>query len=465
MRKEKETIKIAYLKNVDIDQVVERHIREVCFQTEIDPSTVTCSGDQNPVITTVKAYHKANVTITKQKYMFLMHIIITRCMESNKNTCTLNSTYFTHHIFHDQFTAMIYNLCQMDIISGGSYSVGSESTSYCLMDWNVGYTESSNVNYIKWSKILAQHAKDNKKYKKSAFTDQYNKSLKEVRLVDRDGALSYINDHFNKESHEYHYNIRFIDNIDQVNKGIYSIDDQGRIYHILTSLPKMLRPYYNIRYEFDIANSHPVLFNNILINYYNINNNLLNVINKIINNNNSIYHYDSEYLHNELKTNNIQDCIFDDVLEYIVKTQQGKFYDDFCVIFNDQDRSEVKTKLFQHVFYSHLQANNRYRTKYLKAFIEKYPHVWKVIYDAKVKTEDKLPHKMMSLESFLFRPILKDCWKKGWKAVNIHDALVILDCKENEGVTGDDVEEIIKRHYQKNGLYPTVKAEIGGDDS
>ena len=225
----------------------------------------------------------------------------------------------------------------------------------------------------------------------------------------------------------------------------------------------MLRPYYNIKYEFDIANSHPVLFNDILIQYYNINKGVLHIINNIIYNNK--YHYDSEYLRNELKNNNIEEPIFDDVLEYMVKTMQGKFYDDFSEIFNDQDRSEVKTKLFQHVFYSHLKDNNRYSTKYLSAFKQKYPNVWCVIYKSKIITGDKLPHTMMSLESSLFRPILKECWKNGWKAVNIHDALVLLDCKENEGITADDVREIIQKHYHKFGLYPTIKAEIGEETS
>ena len=477
-----QSIKIAYLVNLDLDRVVERHITQVCYHTEVDYTTVTCTGESNPEFITVKAYPKPSVAIIKQKYMFLLHIIITRCLESNKNKCTLNSLFFTHHIFHDQFTPMIYNLCQMGIISCGAYSAGTysvvsnvkvkkEATPYYLMDWSIDYAESTNVRLIKWSKELAKHNKVNKKkYKRSAFTDNYNKSLTEVRLIDRDGALLYIDNNFNKDTHEYHYNMRFIDNIDQVNRGIYNIDDQGRIYHILTSLPKVLRPYYNIKYEFDIANSHPMLFNQLLIQYYNINKGVLNILDNIINNNNTInnnnkYHYDSEYIRNQLKNNNIQDHIFDDVLEYMVKTMLGKFYEDFCEIFHDQDRSEVKTKLFQHVFYSHLQANNRYSTKYLKAFKQKYPHVWRVIYDSKVTTDDKLPHKMMSLESSLFRPILKECWKRGWKAVNIHDALVLLDCKDNEGVTADDVKEIIQKHYHKMNLYPTIKAEIGGDAS
>ena len=275
----KQRIVIAYLRDLDLDKVVERHIREVCFQTEVDYKTLTCTGASTPVFTTVKAYPKANVTIMKQKYMFLLHIIITRCLESNRNKCTLNSLFFTHHIFHDQFTPMIYNLCQMGIISCGAYNAGTysvvkgrkekkESTPYYLMDWNIDYAESTNVRLIKWSKELTKHNKNNKKkYKRSAFTDNYNKSLKEVRLVDRDGALLYINDHFKKDTHEYHYNMRFINNIDQANI-IYSIDDQGRIYHILTSLPKLLRRYYNIKFEFDIANSHPMLFNALLIQYY-----------------------------------------------------------------------------------------------------------------------------------------------------------------------------------------------------
>ena len=79
----------------------------------------------------------------------------------------------------------------------------------------------------------------------------------------------------------------------------------------------------------------------------------------------------------------------------------------------------------------------------------------------KIKTKDRLPHQMMRLESDLFHDILKECWNKGYKVVNLHDALVVFDVKQNENVTIDELIAIIKEAYNRFGLFPTVNAEIG----
>ncbi len=178
--------------------------------------------------------------------------------------------------------------------------------------------------------------------------------------------------------------------------------------------------------------------------------------------NNSIYHYDGECIGKLLKDNNIEiGNIPMDVIEYIAKTQHGKFYDDFIIEYGDIERSEIKKKVFSQVFYSHV--DDVYVTKFCKAFKKRYPNVWKVIYKLKEKTDDKLPHAMMKNESILFRPILIECWRRGWKVVNLHDALIVFDVKENEAVDVEEIKSIIKAVYNKHNLYPTVKLEIGSE--
>ena len=65
------------------------------------------------------------------------------------------------------------------------------------------------------------------------------------------------------------------------------------------------------------------------------------------------------------------------------------------------------------------------------------------------------------IESRLFREILCRCWERGYKAVHLHDALVLFDVEENKNVGEEELKSIIKDVYKKYGLYPTVKTEIG----
>ncbi len=426
---------LAYLIDVDYAHIVERHITFYC----------TDEGKSKP-----------NLTILKQKYQYMLHLIINKCRHNQHSTCYLHAQFYRDNIFHDQFFDMINTLSRMTIISLGPYEVGKHSRSICLLDWNIGYkTFPYHKKFIEWQQALKKW-KSIPKYERNKFNDHYNECLKCLRLTDKEGAQKYIKDNLlNQSEHRYHYYSACVNEFSSDRMGIYSIDEQGRIYHYLTSLPRELRKYYNIKYELDVANSHPLLLNYNLIYHYNINNNLLLILYS-----NNIYHYGGEYLRKLLKNNGIEfENIPIDVIEYIAKTQHGKFYDDFIADFGDIERSEIKKKVFSQVFYSHV--DDVFVTKFCKAFKKKYPNVWKVIYNLKQKTDDKLPCLMMKNESILFKPILEECWHRGWKVVNLHDALVVFDVKENDAVDVKELKAIIEAVYNKHNLYPTVKLEIG----
>lgn len=435
MKPKKEFLSLAYLKDVDIDHIIDMHIAYSEFEDKPKPSKA----------------------ILKQKYQYMLHLIITRCKYHQGGICYLNAQFYRDHIFNDHFSDMLATLSRLSIISLGIYVPKKHSTTICLLDWNIGFRTVYNKKFLKWEQALKKW-KPTPKYEPNKFTDHYNDCLKSLRLTDKEGAQKYISDNLkNKSTHKYHYYSACVNDFNADKMGIYNIDEQGRIYHFLTSLPKELRQYYNIKYELDVANSHPLLINYNLINYYNINNNILLLLYS-----NSIYHYDGEYLCKLLKDNNIEiNDIPIDVIEYIAKTQHGKFYDDFIGEFSDIERNEIKKKVFSQVFYSHV--DDVYVTKFCKAFKKRYPNVWKVIYKLKEKTDDKLPHAMMKNESILFRPILIECWRRGWKVVNLHDALIVFDVKENETVGVEELKSIIKAVYNKHNLYPTVKLEIGSE--
>ena len=427
-------ITLAYLTDIDIEHVLDMHI------------AYNCDYEGKP---------KPSRAILKQKYQYMLHLIITRCKYHRDNICYLHAQFYRDHIFNDHFSDMLSTLCRLAIINIGSYEPKKHSRSICLLDWNIGYKTIYNKKFLKWEQALKKW-KPTPKYEHNKFTDYYNDCLSCLQLTNKKGAQKYISDNIkNKSEHRYHYYNACVNEFSADKIGIYNIDEQGRIYHFLTSLPRELREYYNIKYELDVANSHPLLLNYNLINYYNINNDILLFLY-----NNTIYHYDGEYLSKLLNDNNLEtNNIPIDVIEYIAKTQHGKFYDDFISEFGDIERSDVKKMVFGQVFYSHV--DDVFVTKFCRAFKKKYPNVWKVIHKLKERTDDKLPHAMMKNESILFKPILIECWRRGWKVVNLHDALIVFDVKENEAIEVNELKAIIEDVYNKHHLYPTVKLEIG----
>lgn len=429
MRKKRESIIIAYLKDFKVEDIYEHHVMSIC------------NG------------RKPSKTILLTKYQYLLHIIITRCKRSDTGECHLNAQFYRDHMFHDHWNDMLRNLSLMGIIYIGGYSVGEHSTSISLVNWNIGYMTSYNQKLIRWAERDRKRFEEFSKVEDTPFTRKYMDSLGCLRLIGKDDALAYIDENIkDKQSHSYHYHKNCIDGFNENEIRIFNIDNQGRIYHHLTSLPSGLRGYFNIKYEIDISNSHPLILNHFLINYYNI---PLNIINRV----RIQYHYDVEKLSKLLIENDL-DVPFD-VLDYIIKTMKGKFYDDFIEEFGDMERSEVKKRVFSQVFYSHI--TDSYVSRFCKAFIRKYPNVWKVINEMKKRTNDKLPLTMMKGESKLFGLILEECWNRDYKVVNLHDALIVFDIDENKDVTVSGLTDIIEHVYHRFKLFPTIKVEIGQD--
>ncbi len=255
MRKNK-NFTLAYLKDVDIDHIIDMHI--AYSESENKP--------------------KPSKSILKQKYQYMLHLIITRCKYHQGGICYLNAQFYRDHIFNDHFSDMLATLSRLSIISLGIYVPKKHSTTICLLDWNIGFRTVYNKKFSKWEQALKKW-KPTPKYEPNKFTDRYNDCLKSLRLTDKEGAQKYISDNLkNKSTHKYHYYSACVNEFNAEKMGIYNIDEQGRIYHFLTSLPKELRQYYNIKYELDVANSHPLLINYNLTNYYNINNNILSLV-------------------------------------------------------------------------------------------------------------------------------------------------------------------------------------------
>ena len=276
--------------------------------------------------------------------------------------------------------------------------------------------------------------------------------------VGKSEAQEFINTLFtNFDNHSYHYYSNIIQTFEVNNLKIYSIDAQNRIYHYLTSLPKELKPLFNIKYQLDIANSHPLLFSKYLINIYKdeIDYQTLKIIYNIkrdeyINN----LHNVTELFCNKLNTNDLRVPI--DILRYIYVCSKGMMWDDFTAIFDKFTRDEVKVKAFKEIFYPKQDFTEH--TAFGKKFIELYPNVHQAIRELKKST--KLPLLMMKFESRLMREILNVCYGQGWKVVNIHDAIIVFDVDANSSVEPIQIKHIINDIYRRYLLHPTIHCEL-----
>ena len=332
------------------------------------------------------------------------------------------------------------------------------------------------------------------------FVDKYNQSVKQIK-IDTDGARMCANAQEGERTQLYYHNI-----ITKIHEGLINnvgSDKNGRWYHICTSLPRKLKSFTNIQYSIDCKNSHPLLFNILILDYY-LNNNVITINNKynidklykiyylisyFIYNYYSLYsfHYFGGNLCNYLKINKVKIEIIAkikkipyDVFTYMYHTMMGNFWEYFLEYFKDdaalagfeveERRVKVKEIVFGKVFYGgqtriYQSDDNR---RWIEAFWSKYPHVWQIIAWCKqtlreeVKgTEDDgkkvLSWLLMRLEGRIFTNILQKLFnKRGLVVISIHDAIVVL--KDNN-IGEEKIKEIMVKEYARYGLIPTLSTD------
>ncbi len=90
------------------------------------------------------------------------------------------------------------------------------------------------------------------------FRETYLRNLNKIKVKDIEGFNKFI-DRKRKPGKVRYYN--YIKECFNNKLEIFRIDDNNRIYHVLTLLKRELKQYLNILYSFDCKNSHPLLFN------------------------------------------------------------------------------------------------------------------------------------------------------------------------------------------------------------
>ena len=350
------------------------------------------------------------------------------------------------------------------------------------------------------------------------FAETYVRNLSKFKIEDKKGFDDFAAEQIklNPSSEPYYEYIKasFQDKL-----RIYAIDANNRIYHILTSLKRELKPYINIRYSIDCSNSHPLLFNYFIFLSKNTSLRTAYEISQALSKHKDIIilskdhskptsnayfvsndagfdaivdktHYDTGKLRNILIESGIRkaeiDKFEDDELLYIWKTTGGFFWDDVLRAHPDDElsRPEIKQKMFAEVFYS--KTTEDVWKRYGKEFKAQFPHVYDLIlrWKAPLSSPDTkavllrrnkavelgnrawmkdettaLPNVMMDLESVIFRDILRTLFQKRVCAVHIHDAIVVPAVKSTEHLDPEQVCDVMRQAYRRFGLCPSLKVD------
>ena len=502
------TFKLYTIEGVDYDAIIALY-RQICVEgvKDIDTNTISVYSSDIEYLQVRKPRKPLNDdTKILNKAKYLIHTISYRQLTNRENS---DGAYLQYAVLQSVLGKDVYELLKALEKLGYihityQYIVGKHSMLYKVIGGDITSTECVNYTikkYINKTKELLKEGVIKRltspKFKElygEKFAETYIRNLNRFKIKDRTGFNNFIKEQIalspNKESY-YNY-IKESFNSDFK---IYSIDDNNRIYHLLTSLERELKQYLNIRYSIDCKNSHPVLFNFFIFNSKGISIELSYLISSILYSvdsslitSTSNNHYDIKKLCNILNSNGIENSIIakfaDDELLYLWKTTTGRFWDDILTEHQGEgfDRAEIKQKMFAEVFYSKT-PKIAWKT-FAKEFKRDYPSVYKLIMRWKsplkhddlksylldrkkaVKLEDMtlmdnqetaLPNVMMDIESQIFREVLKALFRKRISAVHIHDAVVVPDTRAV--VEAEQVEDVMRSTYKKFGLHPTFSID------
>jgi len=285
MKKQNKTqTAIYYIETIDIKQLIDRH-KELL------------SNQQS----------KLNTNILAAKYEFLIHLICQRHYSDRLGVITLNSKIL-QSTFQSAYNIMLDVLEKFEIISiHPYYEIGKVSRSINLLEPYKSQIKSKPptdlLQYNKLNKLCSEaltgantkrKENDIKEMAKdvpeaSNILETYDKYLKLLRISNKEEFNNYIQSkyYYSNKQKEYYFNIA--NQYLKEYKSFYhkAVDDNNRIYSILTQTPRYIKNFLNIKYSIDIKNSHPLLFNYIIINKLNISFKLLNSFYTIIFNNNT----------------------------------------------------------------------------------------------------------------------------------------------------------------------------------
>lgn len=506
------TFKLYGVEGVDYDAVIAKY-RELCSAGIIDVDWEdyfdATSKRTETVIKAPRAGLK-DATKVKNKALYIVHTIAYRSY-TQKETSDFGVSVMAsvlRQVIGIDYQELLRALIDLGYVETSSwYAMGKSSKQFRVVG-SITMEQCSNTTirkYIEHTKKILND-KITQRLQSKQFIDEYGedfaptyiRNLNKFYISDVQGFDRYASDEVKREPNKKGY-YEFVKAAFDNNLKIYKVDDNNRIYHILTSLERELKEYVNIRYSIDCSNSHPVLFNYFIqrskgldiSTSYSLSSILYNLPPDTTNSNGTlILHYDLQKLHNTLKSKKIQKSkiagLSDDELLYMWRTMRGTFWDEILVahVSDALDRAEIKQKMFAEVFYS--KTRKMAWKTFAKEFKQTYPNVYRLIarwkeplkykdtqeillrrkkavqLDGKVlmmNPETALPNLMMEMESTIFREILQSLYRKRIAAIHIHDAIVIPAVKSTENLDADTIVSIMRDAYKKFGLHPSFKVD------
>lgn len=469
--------RIYRLKDYSADRIVNWHLFRLHHQ--LPDGYILKIDETNPPYLEFKTVK--NTTILKEKFTYLIHLLISRSFSNRRGMVCMNAAAL-EAIFGKDYQQMLITLCLLNILSSDNYyTIGKKATAYaiqsdikitCTLEYQ-SYLSKYAVKaerYFSKFRTADEEANRNTLGNDSLFTN-YNKSLSLLKLKYSDEANRFVSLHnFVSPNSQMYYQYIIDKYLEKDNKSITSVDSNKRIYHIGTSTPRLLKPFLNIKFSADIHNSHPLLFNSLLFDYYGISIDLRRILSSSFVALNIPPHHVRRLLRKTLINNNIEKeeiaKVPADVLEYLYLTSNGLFWDSVIDEATCTDRgllrTDIKVLMFAEVFYSKT-LNNRGK-EYGRQFRKRFPNVYKVVRKQKQADRTRLANDMMRMESELFGEILTRLYNKRFKVISIHDAVVVLDTKSNALCTEGLVSGIIKEVYMKRGLSADVSVDRYGEE-
>lgn len=467
-------------KDISIDAIIEKHIELLKNQNQpqriiTNFDKVTCDSSFVAKIETVEGANKPlpKKQILYKKYAFFIHRLIQRCKSNREGNFTRFNSQILQTVLGNVYIDMLNTLEVLGIIKVSSSYIPSIQARLIELNPNL-----PTVSEMKYSSYIEEYSdkmqQELKKYEliqilkiKSEMGDRlydnFTKSLRLLKLIHREEAEDYRDRHHFISLKSKEYFTYILNEYDKGNFNILSVDKNLRIYSILSQSPRILKNFLNIKFSIDIHNSHPLLFNKLIIERYNINKNILHILyNNISIIDNSYYSVSKQLckllVNSGIKKEKIAN-IPNDILEYIYNTSKGIFWDDFTRLdeFKRLLRSHIKVTLFREVFYS--KALTTKGKDFAKVFKKKYPSVYKLVKESKKSDRTYLANEMMKIESSLFRNILTKLYAKRFRVLTIHDAIIVLDVKANTQCVPELVQSIIEKEYQYIGLFPNVSID------
>lgn len=480
-----------------------------------------------------KLTHKPNRDKTEFHFRALIDMIYRRYQSSKGGWFILNRNVLSQ-VFDDGAPYMIITLSRFDIIrsegrlmtipnpdwfSCEAYRYAASVLPYKLRV-NVLLTQ-----YYRNEELVSEYVQRivGEQPKNNQFLKQYQNNVSLLSFSDKAGLERYMGtpENFKSAHTRLHYQA-FIDKVNLESgylpeeKNVVSMGRNekripiGRFYHIGTSLPKKLKRYTNIQYGIDAHNSHPLLFNYFILDYFYTggsigidtdftrlpNTSLFFLVSHFLSliDNFSLYHNVKESLCKYLKENDIIQTDLDyikklplDVLRYISASSRGRIWDDIQQRFPHYTRNQIKEFMFQYVFYSYATRTGFYnfqkreyvyldRKEWVDMFKECYPSVMKVVNATKRKLHEEcerhnkvssagkdmvqLPHLLMRFESVVFTRSLADAFRERIPVIGIHDCLAVIDGAVNINLPQRErLLDILRSHYREVGIVPSLSVE------